>query len=214
MVYFFTESPSGITGDNCQTSKWFIISTSIGSFLVLVISLFPCQTFGYETRHATTGILQSGVIIAQITYSTFATVNSAMPVELNSTCSERCLHVPDFFIVTTNTDIDGDILGIIDEINAPCNLGQSPQLTKIQTAANAFAIALSLFLTIYSAFNSSMITAKQRKPEDDLPLFCCCLNFKLDLPDKEQLGSSFYSILTLRFFTEGLFRYQRPRCVN
>ena len=186
MVFFFTESPSGVTTGNCQTSFWFIVSASIGSFLVLVISLFPCQTFGYETRTATTGILQSGVIIGQITYSTFSTVNSAMPIVINETCSERCFKVPDFLVsLTPNVS---DVQDIIQDINTPCNLGLSDELTRIQTAVNAVAIALSLFLTIYSAFNSSLITAKRKKITDDLPMFCCCLNFKMELPKREQMG--------------------------
>ena len=189
MVYFFTESPSGVRNDNCNTSYWFIVSTSIGSFLVLVISLFPCQTFGYETRTATTGILQSGVIIGQITYSTFSTVNSAMPVQVNDTCIERCFKVPDFLV--SNTPNISDVQNLVQEINTPCNLGLSEELTRLQTAVNACAIALSLFLTIYSAFNSSLITAKKKVIDTtDSPMFCCCLGLKIELPDREHMGKS------------------------
>ena len=78
-----------------------------------------------------TGILRAGIIIAQITYSTFATANSQMPVDgsfSNGTrCTERCFFIPDYLkdIVGSINVSDISTAEIIDELNAPCNFGSS-----------------------------------------------------------------------------------------
>lgn len=136
MVMIFSNNPSNVRDGtdrqtNCEINYWFIISTAAGSGLILFLSLVPCQTRGYEYRTATTGILRAGIIIAQITYATFATVNSQMPVDgsfSNGTdCTERCFYIPEYL-----KDIVGDISvsdistsELIDELNAPCNFGST-----------------------------------------------------------------------------------------
>ena len=149
MVMIFTNNPSNVRDEtdrqtNCEINYWFIISTAAGSGLILFLSLVPCQTRGYEYRTATTGILRAGIIIAQITYATFATVNSQMPVDGSfsngTTCTERCFYIPDYLkdIVGGINVSDISTSDLIDELNAPCNFGSTNDNTTTIQVIDAF----------------------------------------------------------------------------
>ena len=66
-------------------------------------------------------------------------------------------------------------------MNAPC-LASIESSSTLSVIFNYLAIGLTLFLTIYSAMNSSAVTAMTS--EEKPPLFCCCYAWEFDKMDQ------------------------------
>lgn len=195
LYYGFTQSPSGVEYGPCEVNKWFVIAAGAACALVLLMAIIPCGDRA-STRSPTTGILQAALVSGYIMYLTFSAINAQETVnvlpedrvegfENATTCLERCFYLPEEFVVWLELADDPTVNDLIATINEPC-AATSESSTLLSVIFNYVAIGLTLFLTIYSAMNSSSVTTSSDKEKP--PLFCCCYSWefpKLDAMDMQ-----------------------------
>ena len=81
------------------------------------------------------------------------------------------MYIPPVFGPFDISNFPAAIQETISEINAPCNLQNTAGQNQLAMIFNYFVIALTLFLAIYAAMNSSQITGETTI---DSPMFCFC----------------------------------------
>ena len=79
------------------------------------------------------------------------------------------MYIPPSFGPFDISSFPDAIQDTISEINAPCNLQNTAGQNQLAMIFNYFVIALTLFLAIYAAMNSSQITGETKI---ESPMFC------------------------------------------
>ena len=91
--------------------------------------------------------------------------------------------IPDHLILPSFPQYIKDIA---DDINTPCNStsqNNSASQNKLAMIFNYFVIALTLFLAIYAAMNSSEVTGKSKV---ESPMFCFCYG-ETEIPEIKKM---------------------------
>jgi len=184
LYYSFTKSPSGVVDQECEINKWFIVASASAGALLLAIALIPCGSRA-RTRTPMTGILQASLVACYIMYLTFSAINAQKTIDVpleqrpenwtEPSCIERCFSLPDLFVDWLESHEDSTVDDFIASINSPCSASANTS-TILSVVFNYVAIALTLFLTIYSAMTSTAITTKD--DDEKPPLFCCCYSWE------------------------------------